>query len=346
MIKKDNEIRLSVVIPTRNRCDYLKDALDSIVAQTLSKDLFEVIVVDNGSTDPTQEVVKSFEGKLPYISCIYEPKPGLHEGRHAGYRAAKSDILVYADDDIIAFPTWLEGVFESFQDENVVLVGGKDLPKYEGEVPFWIKEKWYELCPYGHSVPQLSLIDFGDEVKEINPLYVYGCNFAVRKWVIEKAGGFMPDGMPWEKIEYRGSGESYISAFVGCNYLRTIYNPKASIWHRVPKSRLTVDYFKKWYFSMAISASYAALRKQPIEILDTSKLPLKKRLKRHVRQIVGDKMIKWIKSFRKNKPLDLSQLTDLEREFIKSQNIGYAYHQEKYKTDPELREWVHRKTYM
>ena len=336
---------LSVIIPTRNRCDYLKDALESILWQSLNKELFEVIVVDNGSTDATKEVVESFKDKLPNLSFVFEPKPGLHEGRHAGLRAAKSDILVYADDDIIAFKTWLEGIYESFQEEDVVLVGGKDLPKYEGEVPFWIKEKWYELIPDGHCMPQLSLIDFGDEVKDIHPGYVYGCNFAIRKWVVEKAGGFLPDGMPWEKIEYRGSGETYISAFINRNYLRAVYNPKASIYHRVPKSRLTVDYFKKWYFSIGVSMSYDELRNPQIEILDNTKLPLKKRVRHLVRRIIGEKMTKWIMTSRK-RSVDLSQLTDLERQFMQSEAIGYAYHQQKYNSCPELREWVHRKTYL
>ena len=67
---------LSVIIPTRNRCDYLRDALDSIIEQTLSKDLFEVIVVDNGSTDKTSDVVTEFEKKkLLNLSYVYEPRP-------------------------------------------------------------------------------------------------------------------------------------------------------------------------------------------------------------------------------------------------------------------------------
>lgn len=336
---------LSVIIPTRNRCDYLKDALESIAWQTLNKELFEVIVVDNGSTDATNEVVESFKDKLPNLTCIYVSKPGLHEGRHAGLREAKSDILVYADDDIIAFPTWLEGVYESFQNEDVILVGGKNLPKFEGEVPFWIKEKWYELIPEGHCMPQLSLIDFGENVKDINSGYVYGCNFSIRKWVVEKAGGFLPDGMPWEKIEYRGTGETYISSFIKRNFLRAVYNPKASIWHRVPKSRLTVDYFKKWHFCIGVSKSYLELRNQQIEILDNSKLPFKKRFRHIVRRIIGEKMTKWITT-RNRKPIDLSQLTDLERQFMQSEAIGYAFHRQRYQSDPELREWVHRKTYL
>lgn len=342
----NHKIKLSVIIPTRNRCEYLKDVLESLGKQTLEISVFEVVVVDNGSTDDTLSVVKDFRDKLPNLVYVYEEKPGLHEGRHAGYRIANSDILVYADDDIIAFPTWLEGILESFEDDSVVLVGGKNLPKYEATPPFWILEKWYELCPFGHCLPQLSLIDFGDEVQDIPAGYVYGCNFAIRRWVIEKAGGFLPDGMPWEKVEYRGTGETYISSFIHRNYLRTLYNPKASVWHRVPKSRLTVDYFKKWYFSIGIGMSYADLRNQQIEILNTSNIPIKKRVRHLLRRALGEKITKALIALKPKKKVDWSQYTDLDRQFEQSRVIGYSYHQNRYRESVELREWVHKKKYL
>ena len=339
-------IKLSVIIPTRNRHNYLRDVLASIEKQTLDRNLFEVLVIDNGSTDNTPNVVEEFKDKLPNLVYVYEDKAGLHEGRHAGYRTAKSDILVYADDDIIAFPTWLEGVLESFNDEEVVLVGGKNLPDYEDNPPFWILEKWYQLCPYGHCVPQLSIIDFGDEVLEVNPGYVYGCNFSIRRWVVERAGGFLPDGMPWDKVEYRGTGETYISSFISRNCLRVVYNPKASVWHRVPKSRLTVDYFKKWHFSIGIGMSYTDLRSQQVEILSAANIPIKKRIRHKLRTLLGDKLTKVLVSLKFKKKVDWSKYPDLERQFIQSQEIGYSYHQNLYQKSAELREWVHRKTYL
>ena len=95
---------------------------------------FEVLIVDNGSTDKTREVCSSFKNTIPNLRYFYEETPGLHVGRHLGMKMAKSELLVYADDDIEAFPTWLEGIAESFRDEEVVLVGGKNLPKFESEL--------------------------------------------------------------------------------------------------------------------------------------------------------------------------------------------------------------------
>jgi hypothetical protein len=96
---------------------------------------------------------------------------------------------------------------------------------------------------------------------------------------------------------------------------------------------------------MGISASYADLRNQQIEILDSSKIPFKKRVRHLGRKILGEKVTHWIVS-RNKKPIDMSQLSEMEREFVLAQEKGYAYHQERYKTDPALREWVHRKKYL
>ena len=254
------QMRLSVVIPTKNRSDLLSENLESLLAQTLPSEEFEVIIVDNGSTDNTKEIISSFKDKIENLKYFYIEKPGLHVGRHKGLKEATSDILVYADDDIVAFPEWLEGIWESFQDERVVLVGGKNLPKWEGEPPYWIYEMWMNINEYGHALGHLSILDFGDEIIEIDPVYVWGCNFSIRKNVLLEAGGFHPDGFPQEMIMYRGDGETYISEYIRNRGLKALYNPKASVNHFVPRSRMTLDYFCKRSFNQGISNSYSEIR--------------------------------------------------------------------------------------
>lgn len=235
-------MKLSVIIPTRNRAKVLEKALQSIANQTLLQNHFEVIVVDNGSTDDTKSIVDSFVEKIDNLVYIYDDNPGLHIGRHRGLLAAKADILVYGDDDIEATPTWLEGVMESFEDESVALVGGKNIPNFESTPPDWILDLWQkggEQKVLGH----LSILDFGDTIQEINPYYVFGCNFSIRKSVLLEAGGFHPDGMPQEIIKYRGDGESYVSSHIMAKEYKTIYNPKASVYHLCSTNRMTKKYF-------------------------------------------------------------------------------------------------------
>lgn len=321
-------IKLSVIIPTRNRSAYLRGTLDSIEKQTLSQDEFEVIVIDNGSTDDTKEVTNSFTSKIRNLVYFYDDSPGLHVGRHRGLKLAKADILVYADDDIIAFPSWLQAIEETFHESTVALVGGKDLPKYEADPPFWVKEKWYKLCEYGHCMFELSLIDFGDEIKEISPSYVFGCNFSIRKEVLMETNGFHPDGMPFERIEYRGDGESFVSRYIRRKGLKTIYNPGASVYHMVTKDRLTLDYFKKRAFCAGVENSYVAkryaVRRNPVRVV----------LSKIKRFVTG--------ANKKNNLL----LNDIEKQIALSEQIGFQYHTKMYNTHEELREWVHKDNYL
>ena len=106
---------ISVIIPTRNRAELLRDTLTSIQGQTLSYELFEVLVVDNGSTDNTKDVTLNFKKNLNNLRYVYAPVPGLHEGRHRGMKEARYNLLVFADDDILATPDWLLSYYEVFK---------------------------------------------------------------------------------------------------------------------------------------------------------------------------------------------------------------------------------------
>lgn len=251
---------LSVIIPTCNRADFLKSTLQSLEFQTLPRDLFEVLVIDNGSTDNTKRIVESAQQQLVNIRFFYDPTPGLHVGRHLGMKMAKSDILVYADDDIVAFPTWLEAIAESFHDQDVALVGGKNLPKFECDPPSWIMKMWRKNKDGNRVLSYLSILDLGDEIKQIHPYYVFGCNFSIRKNILLNSGGFHPDTMPQKLIKYRGDGETHVSAFIKRKRLKTLYHPGASVFHMVPQNRLTEAYFCKRAYLQGISDSYTQIR--------------------------------------------------------------------------------------
>jgi hypothetical protein len=123
---------------------------------------------------------------------------------------------------------------------------------------------WMNLNQCGHALGYLSVLDFGDKIIEIDPGYVWGCNYSIRKNILLKAKGFHPDGFPQEMIKYRGDGETYVSDYIRQNNYKTIYNPKASVYHFVPKSRMTIDYFCKRAFNQGISDSYTEIRKKYI----------------------------------------------------------------------------------
>ncbi len=328
-----NELKLSVIIPSRNRAKLLKTTLASINKVKFDKKQYEVLVIDNGSTDNTREVCDTHLKAFVNFQYHYVEEPGLHVGRHVGLKNAKAEILVYADDDIEAFPTWLEGIWESFQlDGNSVLVGGNNLPKWEIEPPKWILDMWNKKYSEGKRMGYFSVLDFGKEKKYINPMFIWGCNFSVRKSVLLKAGGFHPDGVPDALLKYRGDGESYISQYIKEKGYKASFNPKASVYHFVPASRMTEDYFCYWTYRAAIGSSYTDTRRKHL----STKSKENKSFLLKLRSSLG--FLKRQLYPRRKSQLDIK----IERAFIE----GYEFHQKALKEDPQLLQWVTREHYL
>ena len=341
-------IYLSVIIPTRNRAKYLSGALDSLTRQPHSSDLFEVIVVDNGSTDNTKEICETYRNQIHNLRYYYDTTPGLHVGRHLGLKMAKAENLVYADDDIEAFPTWLEGIAEAFQDNEVVLVGGKNLPKFETEPPDWILKMWEKDQNGNRILGYLSILDLGDEKKEINPYHVFGCNFSIRKSVLLEAGGFHPDAMPQELIKYRGDGESHVSRYILEKGYKTLYHPKASVYHLVPSSRLSKEYFCRRAYNEGISYSYTQLRNEYLGNADTKQGYHKfADYYRRLKQMTITELFKaGGRKLRKMFCLKMSDpYADINKMIDYSYQDGWRFHQNEIINDPKLLEWVIKGNY-
>ncbi len=261
-------IGASVIVPTRNRAAVLRRCLQSLAAQTVPAEDFEVIVVDNGSTDDTAAVVQSFAGRLQ-LRLLHEPEPGLHVGRHAGWRAARCDVLMFADDDIEATPGWVAAVVARFAESaDVALVGGNNHPAFEHEPPAWLQRWWQRpVVPgkargqaHGQALGYLSVLDFGPGRFALDPSYVWGCNFNVRRVVLEAARGFHPDGVPADRLRWRGDGESHVAAVVRQRGWQTVFDGAASVHHAVTAQRMTAAYFEQRGFAQGVSDSYRRIR--------------------------------------------------------------------------------------
>ena len=320
---------ISVIIPTRNRADLLASAIQSLLSQTLDKDHFETLIVDNGSTDHTEEAVKKYINQLPNLRYVHAPEPGLHVGRHRGMREAKGDVLVFADDDIEATPAWLESYHQLFSDSQVAMAGGNNFPLFVQPPPNWLKCLWERSkLKGGRTLSILSILHLRGGLREFNPYMVWGCNFAIRKSVLIAAGGFHPDGMPGEMIQYRGDGETHVSCYIVENDLKCMFHPGASIHHKVTPERMTHSYFRQRGYSQGVSDSYTALRNQ-----DVSQKNLM------LRAAV------WVWHQLKDRIYLSAEARQALNEYKRGHREGYAYHQDCYKTDPEIRAWVHKANY-
>lgn len=323
-------MKLSVIIPTRNRATLLEVALESLLAQTLLDVEFEVIVIDNGSSDNTVDVVNSFKTKFKSISCFVKPEPGLHAGRHKGFIEAKSNILVYADDDIEAFPTWLQAILASFEDEEVVMVGGKCLPKFESVPPEWLDAMWSSNAEGERILGHLSLIDLGDNSKVVDPNHIFGCNFAIRRSVLHEVGGFHPDAMPQGLLRFRGDGETAVSAAIRRLGYKAVYNPRASVYHSVPKERMTYEYFYRRSFAQGVSDSYTEIRRTGgVFFLSSTRFFLKR-----IRERIACAVVR-----------PSAGLSEVRKTIRRGYWDGVAFHIREVREDPYLLQWVLKADY-
>lgn len=323
---------LTVVFPTRNRAQPLFNALRSLREQTLPAEQFEVLIVDNGSTDDTRSIVQSFENAMN-VRYFYDPVPGLHVGRHRGLLESRSDRLVFADDDIEATPSWLQTIDECFADPTVALVGGNNLPKFESEPPQWLQKLWRQSSFGGHAITSLSVLELPSGRRKISPYMVWGCNFAIRKQVLLDAGGFHPDGMPEEQIRFRGDGETHVSSHVAQHGLTCLFDSRASVYHSVPRARMSFEYFRKRAFNQGISDSYRSLRNAAAQMdQGGSALASVKRM--------------MARAYKKLAEVTLdSELRELQHQIRAGYSSGYEYHQTAYRDDAGLRAWVHKANY-
>ncbi|NER85111.1 MAG: glycosyltransferase family 2 protein [Leptolyngbya sp. SIO1D8] len=154
----DTALPVSVIICTYNRADRLCLALEALQKQTLPQDQFEVIVVDNASTDDTQEVCNRYLTQLSNLHYHYESIQGLSRARNQGLEVAKGRIAAYLDDDAIPSPQWLQALLQGFEtiEPEPVAVGGAILPLWEVAPPVWMHryvQGYYTVLDFG-SVPR------------------------------------------------------------------------------------------------------------------------------------------------------------------------------------------------
>mgnify|MGYP000596945160 CR=1 FL=1 len=243
-------MQISVIIPTLNRCDLLSDALASVRVQSFPADEYEIIVVDNGSTDGTREMVerlKQDNGKP--IRYVYEARPGLHWARHAGARAAQGEILAYTDDDAIAHSDWLKELYRAYTELDADCAGGKILIRWDQEPPTWV-------LPY-ESV--LGRIDRGPEMCLLESgQHINGGNFSIKKQRLFEIGGFNPDQIGQHLI---GDGESGLCDKIHRAGWKMAWVPGALVWHRqfVEKNATLKDIARR-YANNGVCVAYAYYR--------------------------------------------------------------------------------------
>lgn len=225
---------VSVVICTYNRCDQLDRALTAVLSQ--GKDVaYEVIVVDNNSSDATADVVAGKLGHYPNLRYVFEGRQGLQFARNTGVSAAQAPIIAFTDDDVHVGSDWVATIKRAFDEHpDIDMIGGRVRPIWPEAIPSWITPR--QLGPF-------ALGERGDEPIRVSaenaaPCLV-GANFAFRRTVFERVGLFDP--------AYPRSQDREIQLRLWRAGGVGLYLPTLTIAVEIPRERLTKRYFRYWY---------------------------------------------------------------------------------------------------
>jgi glucosyl-dolichyl phosphate glucuronosyltransferase len=232
-------MKVSVVICTYNRELYILDSLSSVKDQTCSKDLYEVILVDNNSTDSTSLKCMEFMHQKGNLNFHYykEEKQGLSHARNRGIEVAKGEIIVFLDDDAVACKEYIHEIISFFDLHlNVWAIGGRIFPKYEAKCPTWMPQ---ELTPL------FSIIDLGKNDKEFGSnKYPVGANMAFRRSVFESCGVFNTSlGRTGKNMLGGEEKDMFYRMKLKGGVVWYAANPW--IYHIIPENRTTKYFIKK-----------------------------------------------------------------------------------------------------
>jgi glycosyltransferase involved in cell wall biosynthesis len=233
-------IEISVVICTYNRADLLSVALESVCQQILAPDRYEIIVVDNASTDNTAEVVQACQENYPNhsIRSYYETKQGLSHARNRGWQEARGEYVAYIDDDCKVPEQWLTEAVDIIQSVSPTMLGGPYYAFYNSPKPIWFKDEYGSHIIAGHA-------------GELTPdQYLCGGNLFIRKDLLQAIEGFNSFlGMAGKSIAY--GEETALIRWVRRNQPQAMlyYSPALYVYHLVRET--------KWNFSWLIRQRFA-----------------------------------------------------------------------------------------
>jgi glycosyltransferase involved in cell wall biosynthesis len=241
-------MKLSVIFCTYNREKYLYNALKSIAEQDFPPPDYEIVLVNNNSTDSTESICERFQADYPQIEFSYflETNQGLSYARNRGIKESKGNILVFVDDDATVFDSYLLSIKSFFElHPAVAACGGPIVPVYETEKPEWLSHYTEQLI--GGALYE------GDKIKLFrNGKYPGGGNSAFRKEVFGKYGLF--------NVELGRKGTGLIGAEEKDLYDRLaksgevfFYLPQMGIHHYIPGKKLTESHFRELTYSIGKS---------------------------------------------------------------------------------------------
>ena len=225
-------MEFSLIICTYQRPEELKRVLDQLCQQLEKFSLdIEIIVANNNSSYPTGTLIEAFSAVDQRIKPIFVSSQGKSYALNAGIKAAKSDWLIFTDDDIVLSDDWLMGVAKFIRQNKADCFVGRILPRWDNPVPDWYDERMGSV-----------LVKFDHGPTSERPIqYLVGANMGIKRQVFEQYGYFNETLPRFEdsELSLRLTGK-----------VKMTYVPDILIYHPVYPYRVSQEYFRRWYFDV------------------------------------------------------------------------------------------------
>jgi glycosyltransferase involved in cell wall biosynthesis len=243
-------MNVSVILCTYNRCQSLIKTLESLSASVIPPSTeWEVVIVDNNSTDETRSVVERFCQKYPtHFRYFFERRQGKSFALNSGILETRGEIIAFVDDDVTVEPTWLESLMAPFHDSRWGGSGGRIRPERGFVAPPWLPLQGSRNL----GVALCAEFDLGDRLCELKDA-PFGTNMAFRRSMFVKYGDFRTDLGPRPGSEMRNEDTEFGRRLIaGGEHL--CYVPTAIVYHEVHKERLRRGFFLAWWFDRGRAA--------------------------------------------------------------------------------------------
>jgi len=234
-------LKISAVVCTYKRTDYLGHALRSLCDQTLNRDEYEILVVDNAVEAEAERIVEEFQDGSINLRYVPEPAVGLSRARNTGLAEARGLYVAYIDDDARADARWLETLVNAFEQTSPApaAVGGRVWLDWEGEKPGWVPDEM---------LPLYTCVDLGEEGHGLrNDEFLVGANLAFEKKGLQAIAGFDPN-LGRQGVVLLSGEEAHVLQKLQSLGCTVRYEPAAVVWHSVHPSRKRPGWLMKRLF--------------------------------------------------------------------------------------------------
>jgi glycosyltransferase involved in cell wall biosynthesis len=247
---RDTAALVAVIIPTYNRAALLARTLDRLAHTRCTLPTWEVIVVDNNSTDDTRSVVESRRAGFPVpLRYVFERLQGRSRALNTGIAGSGAEVLAFTDDDVLVADGWLEAATAPLLAAgDIEYTGGPVRPLWEGPRPRWLSSSKSDL--WG----TIAILDYGNEafVFEERRRVPLGANMAARRTLFDRIGLFS-ERLGRTGLRLLGQEVPELLARARAAGARGLYVPDMVVDHHVPASRLQKSYFRQWWYGKGIS---------------------------------------------------------------------------------------------